>query len=289
MTARTVYLWGAPFLIAVLAWICVAQREKLRTLEAKLAMRETGSAKNQERKAEMLRSKPQIDESSKMALTRSSDPHLEDALGEWIENVHRLNRYLDKHPELRIPQMAKLTDTDWLSVTENGETSDAEYRYALARLRSKARQRVASDISGAIRQYAQAAGHNPNSPYDLQPYLPTDFDLSILEQLQINKSPAASKQAAGVRAVGNAEQYPFVDKSVDLWDGTLWYSADGPGIRTSEAPGQDYLTKAIDDFKKANGVMPVSATQLASYPGISKLAPDQLNAMFTAFVTDANP
>jgi hypothetical protein len=78
-----------------------------------------------------------------------------------------------------------------------------------------------------------------------------------------------------------------VDKRVDLWDGTLWYSTEGSSAEHSiEASRQDDFLQAIDAFKKANGSPPVLVADLATYPGINKIDPATLNTMFDAFTTE---
>jgi hypothetical protein len=145
--------------------------EKLRRMDAIESAART-AAKKQEKELLLLR-----DVVSQLR-PAPSDEAFENALELWINKVRRLSAYLDKHPNLRIPQMDSLSANNWLDVTkDNNLVSDADFRSALGRLRGVARQSSASDIGKALSQAIRAnGGQLPTDPQVLAQYLPAGID-----------------------------------------------------------------------------------------------------------------
>jgi hypothetical protein len=200
--------------------------------------------------------------------------------------IHRLNAYLDKHPERRISQINLLTAADWLDATKEVKLdSEADLRKALGKLRGMARQKTAGDVGKALAQAMAAnGGEVPANAQALAPYLPAGFDSAILQQLAINPSGAIP----GLRELGGGKpQFFLVDKPVDdLWDATLFYDKDGNrGMRSASVAGENDVSNAIAQFANTTGALPTTGAQLAEYPGIKAMNPSLLEEIFEAIVT----
>ena len=275
--------WAA---IVVLLILLGRQRGEVSSLLEKLRQADAAessariAAKKQEREILSLR-----DVVSQLG-PASSDAAFEDALGLWISKVHRLSAYLEKHPNLRIPQMAALSASNWLDVTrDNALVSDADFRAALGRLRGLARQATAADIGKALSQVMSAnGGQVPANPQELAPYLPPGVHPAILGQLQTNPSGSIP----GLRDLGGAgpQQYFVLDAPVDLWDSTLFYNPAGAwGSRSIGQGAQAAVVNAIAQFTQATGAAPTDVSQLITYSGISSMNPSDLNEIFQAVTT----
>lgn len=209
----------------------------------------------------------------------------ETALDTWLGKVKALSDYLAKHPSFRIPQMTALSDEDWLDVTKGKDlATDADYRQALGHLRGLARQKFTPKIAAALKAAIQANGGNvPTDLSQVAQYLPSDVDPAVVGQLALNPSGTLPNfrlfDAAKTKVV-------VVDKAVDLWDGTGFYTnTGGAGSRAAYVAGETDLRAAIEDFTAKNGVAPTSPSQVAGFKGVGNVDPAVLNELFTALTT----
>jgi len=101
-----------------------------------------------------------------------------DTLGRWLGKVSRLKNYLQQHPEYAIADMKFLTTKDWLGVTKSDESlvgawkgdlqNEAQYRYALAELRLKAKAKTQAAFAEAVADFPKANdGRRPQSLEDI--------------------------------------------------------------------------------------------------------------------------
>jgi hypothetical protein len=219
-------------------------------------------------------------QASLAAATPARDEKFEDALAPWLAKVHRLEAYLNKHPEKRIPQMDLLVAADWLDATKASDLkSEADLRRVLGQLRGLARQKVSWDIGQALKKVmAENGGVPPANLQTLLPYLPGTFNPAILQELVPNPTGTIPGLRGGDRIY-------FVDKPVDdLWDATMFYIANGGvGSRTSSAPNEDVISRDIFLFTQANGAPPTAAAQLQNYPGVERVDPNKLQEMVEAY------
>ncbi len=95
------------------------------------------------------------------------------AIAELVARAERLKNSFETNPALKIPEMALLKDSDWLDVArERSIGFDAELRASLARIRSLAKSKLASQLVQALSAYVKAnEGRLPFTAGDLQPYM----------------------------------------------------------------------------------------------------------------------
>lgn len=208
----------------------------------------------------------------------ANNAEIEDALDIWIGKVKRLSSYLQLNPGRYIPQMDLLTMEEWLDATKDGELkTDADLRKALAKLRGAARLKVAASIGDAWKAALAAnGGEFPADTSRLAPYLPSGFNQSILTQLQLN----TTGDIAGLRT---AQKFYLIDKSVDLWDATLFYSQDGHwGSKSPELAEDRLVREAINRYTAKTGQAPTSLDQLLQQNLISAQNIARMQEVFTA-------
>lgn len=213
-----------------------------------------------------------------------ADRPFENALELWIGKVAKLSAYLVQHPNLRIPQMDGLNPENWLDVTKDLNLAcEADYRKALGTLRGKARNNISKELGKALKLAFEANQGKPLSdPQALAPYLPAGFNPAILQQLAINPS-------GKIPGLVSSGMFVLVDKPVDLWDATIFYSKEGDvGLMSSWATGEDKIKNAIAEYTKATGQAPSEASKLKDYDGIAKINPADLDTIFQALVTKPN-
>ncbi|HWA07835.1 MAG TPA: hypothetical protein VG838_00055 [Opitutaceae bacterium] len=265
----------AIVLLAALCWINARQRSEILGLTETVSGLKKASLQSQHESP--ARDHPISSPASKTADKESANPNssandaaFENALDAWIDKARRLSRYLETHPERKIPQLSLVTPQDWLEVTKDKDLeSDADYREALGNLRGIARRKAAPTVTAALRQAVmENHGEAPSSLQALTPFLPADFDPACLQQLAVNPSGAID----GLREIGGKPTFFLVDNAVDLWDGTLFYAADGGyGSHAAKPRQQSAIQHAIADFTRANGSPPAEFSQLATAPELAAM------------------
>ena len=290
-TEKTFWPGLSVALLAALVWMSYFEGKASRTLQAELTLATKGRADALARIAEKERQIAELKKSladsvsaQTVARPAESDERFENAIDQWLGRVHRLSAYLDQHPEKRIPQMDLLTADDWLDVTRQKLDTEADVRAAIGRLRGFARAKIAHEIGKALGQAIAAGdGHVPVDPQALAPYLPSNISPIVLQQLSINLS-------GKIEGLRTTDQFYLVDTPIDLWDSTLFYSANGTyGTRAAHAQGQSSVEAAIASFTKSNGSPPTDARQLIQYPGIGVIPEATLNDLFNALTTKVSP
>jgi hypothetical protein len=272
--------------IAFLVFLLVHQRLSERSVEAELA-RMTGDyaaalrkAKDLEQEVGVLRQKVSAATSKIQQLAPNEDAPFEDALAPWIARTRELQAYLLRHPELQIPQMENLKAEEWLEVTKSRDfATEADFRRALGTLRGLVRARRAPEIGSALKKAIEAnGGRVPTTPQELAPYLSPGTDPAILHQFVPNPSGRIS-------GLSSKNEYVLIDKPIDLWDSTLFYSKDGGwGTRSAVAVGEASIRQAIAHYIKANGSPPRTLLDLRD-PDLSKLDPEIANEVFSALIS----
>lgn len=116
------------------------------------------------------------------------DPAGERQAAQVEDTVAMLKARLAAHPELAIPQLAYLTDADWLRVALRAGklTQEVDFRRALADLRNAAREEFRPLLFAALKAYL--ADHSqlpPATAEDLAPYLGRAPEPGLLEQYTV--------------------------------------------------------------------------------------------------------
>jgi RNA polymerase sigma factor (sigma-70 family) len=192
----------------------------------------------------------------------SNDPADTAAKG-LLARVNKLKQRLQETPDARIPELQLLTEQDWLKAASGNLETDADYRRALAALRSAAENRFGSMLQPALKRYAQANdGHFPTDLAQLQPSFDSPVDDAMLQRWNI----VAAKTVPNVQVGGDwiITQKAPVD---DVFDTRFVIGPNGSG-------STDFLSSEIGNtmipvvkaFSAANnGKEPTDVSQLLPY------------------------
>jgi hypothetical protein len=291
MLRKSIYIAiGAAVLIATIGIVhrrFALQSRQISALDESLARaireRDEALAKANAQSRELIRLQKVLND-----VAPKKDAPYEDAIVAWIGKVHRLNSYLDKHPERRIPQMDLLTAEDWLDVTRQIKLeTDYDFRETLAKLREIARWKVSSAISAALEKAIDGnGGVVPSDLQTLASYLPPEVNPAVLQELVLTTSDNGPGLA---KDFGKKEPFVVFDRPVDLWDTPLLYFKTGVGTRWVMPEGTPSIQKAVSQYTQTTGASPTAASQLAQYPGIEKIDPSTLDEVFKALTTTPDP
>ena len=104
----------------------------------------------------------------------------------WLDRVQRLKERLAQSPYASIPEMASLTEQDWLAATTEELKSETAYRWAFRMLRTQAEVHYLEPIHDAIVAFAKANGGKcPTDLAQVKPYLKTPIEDAILQRYEI--------------------------------------------------------------------------------------------------------
>lgn len=127
--------------------------EELRTLRERVAALENEAAKRPARPA-----------------------GVDSQVAAWRDNANLLKAKFDATPEMKIPELAFLSEYDWLSLARNegkrwARVSDNAWRSIMADARLRAKQVVATRLREALIQYIVASdGNLPVRLEDIRPF-----------------------------------------------------------------------------------------------------------------------
>ena len=114
-----------------------------------------------------------------------------------VAKMNKLKQRLAETPDAKIPELQFVTEQDWLNAANGKLDTDADYRRALASLRSAAEGKVASMLQKALKAYLQSSsGQMPTDLGQLQPYFDSPMDDAILQRWEI--ASAATVQSLGL-------------------------------------------------------------------------------------------
>lgn len=180
-----------------------------------------------------------------------------------VAKMNKLKQRLAETPDARIPELQFVTEQDWLNAANSKLDNDADYRRALAALRSAAESKVAPLLQKALKAYLQSSGGRmPTDLGQLQPYFDSPMDDAILQRWEI-------ASAATVKSLGLGEDVFITQKAPvdDLFD--LRYGIGPNGIGNT-----DYFPREVgptmnpvwEAFKAAhNGQWPDDVSELQPY------------------------
>jgi RNA polymerase sigma factor (sigma-70 family) len=158
----------------------------------------------------------------------------------WLTKVNKLKQRLEEMPNAKIPELQFLTEQAWLSAATSKLNSDANYRYALATLRSSGETAFANMVQSALQNYSQANnGQFPTDLTQLQSYFNSPVDETILQRWEI--VPAKDIKYATITG-----DWAITQKALpvdDVFDQRL-------AINANSRATSDFLTSEI------NSVMP---------------------------------
>jgi RNA polymerase sigma factor (sigma-70 family) len=205
----------------------------------------------------------------KTASFASPDPQAESALDAWLQKVVSLKKHLKENPRYQIPELALLEDKDWLDATKDIQLEDEwDYRSALSRLRSIAKQKILWELSGAIPRYVKASnGARPQDPSELDRYMEKSVDPAIWKRYKIVGSNESNETPHITGPNGSKAEWVITDKALvdDDLDTRSYGSEFGVAMMGLGRIEQE-VYQAHSAFKAANsGQRPTTAAQLAPY------------------------
>lgn len=181
----------------------------------------------------------------------------------WLAKVNKLKERLEENPAAKIPEMQFLTEQDWLNVASKKLDTDADYRRALAELRSAAENKIGEIYQQAMENYSQAGNVQPLTDLSqLQSYFASPVDDAILQRWQIE--PA--KQEGMIQLGGD---WVIVEKAAvdDIFDSRdiIGISGHGSSSFLDQEIGQT-LSPVYKAFSAANNGQTITdISQLLPY------------------------
>ncbi|HVS54440.1 MAG TPA: hypothetical protein VHD62_18935 [Opitutaceae bacterium] len=117
----------------------------------------------------------------------AGDPARVTALNSWLVRLKRLKETFDQHPDQRIPELAFLTDLDWLTLARQLQLdSEEDLRRARAKAREAAFNKFRVSLAQAMRNYGAVANGAPLSDlFQLVPYFRPPLDPAVLARYEI--------------------------------------------------------------------------------------------------------
>jgi hypothetical protein len=173
----------------------------------------------------------------------------------WLVRVKMLKDRLAQMPDRKIPEFQLLTDQDWLDAVKDVKQlqTDADFAKAMNALRDAAKREFSTIVQGGLNGYAQANnGALPASFNDLQPYLSTPLDDSVLERYEFAQPGTISEKTGSL-----------IDENGNYYASRIQVAI---GSISSSTTTEDELHPAIQAFLAANGGQSLTdPTQLLPY------------------------
>jgi len=179
----------------------------------------------------------------------------------WLTRVEQLRKHAESTPA--IPELQLLTENDWLDAVKGNKVleSEADFRKALSRLRSAAKENFGNATRSALKKYLTASeGTLPSDWAQLNPYYEKPMDDAILERYELLQTGKLSDVPA--------KGFLFAEKALPVdqeYDTSYEYSLTG--TRSSSVNRtDDVIEDAARKFASANnGLLPKDPAQLTPY------------------------
>ena len=219
---------------------------------------ENEQLKSNQNTAELLKLRGEV------ARLRNDANDLTDASAKALmAKMNKLKQRLAETPDAKIPELQFVTEQDWLNAANGKLDTEADYRRALASLRSAAESKVGSMFQKALKAYLQSSGGQmPTDLGQLQPYFDLPMDDAILQRWEI--APASTVQSLDMGGDVIITQKAPVD---DVFDTRYGIGPNGFGS-TDFLPNETFKTmKPVFDAYRAahNGQWQTEMSQLLPY------------------------
>jgi RNA polymerase sigma factor (sigma-70 family) len=242
------------------AHLLTNQRAEISVLRTELATAQSKQAAAEKELAESDTTLAKADDVLH-SLANGPDAALNAELRAWVQRVHDLKSWTTKLPQYTIPEMALLTESDWLEAARKASlSSESGARSALNTLRSIAKNIFVPRLQKALQDYRLA--HNggfPTEPSQLAPYFSPAVDPAILARYEMvpENSPSGKKQHQAI------VEKAVVDEDQDtLFDVQRYGGFGSRGMSKSS----ENINAAIKAYQKANsGSRPTNTAQLLPY------------------------
>lgn len=262
-TALALLIYGSRQIASQRAQVEV-QRKRLQTAEQQAAQLQRELADAERELAEIQQALATHTSEATAAAARLGPRATE--IKSWIARVNKLRQLLAQQPEQFIPELKLMSDLDWLAVARQvrGFETEADTRESLAELRSRAKSRVAAQISVALRKYTAANGDQlPTDTLLLLPYFDAPIDAEILRRYRLNQSGRATETRGGAGAIVEREPIDAdYDSRVQIY-ATGGFGSSSPW-RMNEMT--DDIRDAAQRYAKANdGKKTANAADILPY------------------------
>jgi RNA polymerase sigma factor (sigma-70 family) len=228
------------------------RRERDTASNSLAALRRSHSAELSRLRGEVIRLGHDSQELAEFKGAIMNDP-TESAAKSWLDRVNKLKQSLAQLPNQRIPELALLSDQDWLSAVKgtNQLATDADLDKALSVLRNSAKNDFAHLMQGALRYYAQANnGQSPTDLSQLQSFFPAPVDDTVLQRYELGQNGAVTLKPT-----------PLDDQ-----DDTYYQITEEDVSVTQGGVTENTLAPALQAFAAANnGQKPADPSQLLPF------------------------
>jgi len=104
-----------------------------------------------------------------------------------VDRLNQIAQWLQRHPSEKTPELKLLSAQDWLKAAEGHLDNEADYPFAMSKLRMTAEAtRVLPVLQAALTQYASAnPGQFPQNLSDLTPYFNPPLEEEMLQRYEI--------------------------------------------------------------------------------------------------------
>jgi RNA polymerase sigma factor (sigma-70 family) len=190
----------------------------------------------------------------------AGDP-LQETLVSLGAKVTKLRTRFEETPDKRIPELALVSDNDWLNAVNGIKQleTDEDYRQAMNNLRSRGKQILGGQMQNALRKFAEANdGMIPTDISQLATYLPKETDPALLQRYKIN----VAGRLDDIPGTIIAEAAATVD---DEFDSRFEFHRQGTSSR-SYSKISELIETAARQFARANdGNLPTDPGQVSAY------------------------
>lgn len=149
---------------------------------------------------------------------------------QWLGRVHHLRALFAAHSEVAIPEMAWLTDSDWLRIAKDAALDDkAGVRRAMAEVRDAAVSQFGRKATEAMAR-AKKAGAKLSTPADLAPFFAPPVPAAVLDRYEFVSQATA---LPGLVQTGGQTQPLFREKAPvdEIYDQRYSFSAAGAFVQ----------------------------------------------------------
>ena len=269
MSAKTLFLAAGLLGLAAAGVfegrILFRQRDDLLAGQKRVAMNQRqAAALRGERDAAQKELRAAEQELAALPLPDAGAAARQSQVRDWLARLKRLQQLFTERAEQRIPELALLTDEDWLRAAQRASfEGEHETRKALADLRSRAKAKLSSRLIAALQRYAQAAGDEaPASILALAPHFAEPIDPAILQRYEIiNDTRPGSPGSSALVAREKSPVDEDYDSRTELRSTGGLVSANGPvawmpDFRERSARAHRAYADA-NDGKRPDGLGPV--------------------------------
>jgi hypothetical protein len=232
------------------------------------ALARVGSSTSQGASNELIKLRAEVaqlrgEKRATASLSGNPDDPLDETLRALGTKAAQLKRRLADMPDKQIPELALVTEKDWLDAVARvpGVEADYQARKALDSLRSSAKGTLGNEMRKALEKYAEAnGGILPTDLAQIHPYMEKPIDPAVLRRYELTASGKLDDLKPGTYII--KEIAPPVD---DEYDTHFEFSRNGTSSASVNQVG-DAIEEAVKFYAKANGGrLPTQPAQVNGY------------------------